>query len=164
MGKMLEDMTKSGKTRLGTVHERAEHALAIAKRVMGPVHEENEEGPRTAKEGSASAGELPAPSRTRSALAVGDTLERLTDMVSVLSTVAKGIGMAVVIVRTASTLVRTVQTLAPGRRSWSGDRDSTLGSMAILGAGALVGAGAAVALIAATESDLTLAQRLEIAK
>ena len=164
MGKMLEDITKSGKTRLGTLEERAEHAVQVAKRALGPLHGEHEDAPETLRKRVASVKVPQAPSIGAAEAASGDTLQHLAKAVSTLSTVAKAIGVAAMLVRTTSGVVRMLQPLAPGRPSWPGHRGSTLGTVAILGAGAVVGAGVAVALIASTEGDQTLAQHLEIAK
>jgi len=175
MGKMLEDVTKNGKARMGTLEQRAEHALNIARRAMGPVNLEDEEAPPRSREKItekvSTAPERTAPKESGETSAdkesgetsADDTIQRLTDVVSTLSTVAKGVGLVVMAIKTVSSIVRMVQAVTP-RRPLIGERRSSFGTVALVGAGTLVGAGVAAAVIASTEGDMSLAQRFEIAK
>ena len=175
MGKMLEDVTKNGKARMGTLEQRAEHALNIARRAMGPAHAEDEEAPPRSREkitekgSTATKQAAPKENSEISAekesgeVSADDTIQRLTDAVSTLSTVAKGVGLVVMAIKTASSIVRMVQTVTPSRPLF-GERKSSFRTVALVGAGTLVGAGVAAAVIASIEGDMSLAQRFEIAK
>lgn len=151
MATMLHDSKRTGRTVLGSVRERAEHALEIAKARMGPLHEQARHVYHAAESAFSHEGESEGEGG-------GEAGRRdLASMLSTLSTLAKGFGLVVTVVKAvqhhdpykgipwrwppARKLLGSLSALEgfPWRRP---PRRSLLGSLALFGAGAAAGAGA----------------------
>jgi hypothetical protein len=170
MATMLKDTIRAGNTRLGSVEERADQALEIAKRKMGPAHDEAEKAQSSAKTWWEPAREYADHAREYAEHAVDVAKDVVAsgkegttyDIVGGLSKVAKGISVVAGIASTLRSLgvVRGIPWSRPGRRG------STLGSLGIFGAGVLLGAGATALLtpMSGAKMRATLARNFEIGK
>lgn len=163
MATMLHDTMSVARTSLGSIKERAEHALDVAKRKMGPLVDQAEHALHDAKDGLDAAREYAehqADAATNAAESV--TARKPDGLYGALATAARGIGML-------ATVTTTLRKLSPDRGiPWleSTRRRSTASSAAIFGAGVLTGAGAAVLLTPMTGPAMrrTFARQLEIRK
>lgn len=170
MATMLKDTIRAGNTRLGSVEERAAEALNIAKRRMGPVHDEAEQAQSTVQSWWEPAKEYAEHAKEYAEHAV-DVVKDVAasgkegttyDIPATLSKVAKGISVVAGIASTLKSLgvVRGIPWSRPGKRGY------TLGSFGLFGAGVLVGAGATALLtpMSGAQMRTTLARNFEIGK
>jgi len=183
---MLHDTRKAGQTGWGSVKERAEHAIELAKARMGPLKDQAEHAVHNAKVGLESAKrsaehvfdfdgektidatktaehEQSATSAEPKQEVAGDGKSLDTaGALSTLSTVIKALGVAATIVKA----VKTVQGRDPERGiPWLQPRGRglTASTIAIFGVGVLAGAAGAVLVAPAKGSRVraSLASTLE---
>lgn len=166
MATMLHDTKKAGHTGWGSVKERAEHALEIAKSKMGPIKEQAEHVAHDARVGLESARKsaehaFDSAAEHGSEVANGKSHD-LSRTLSTFSTLIKGLGVA-------AGIAKTVQSRDPERGiPWSrpGGRGSTAGAIAVFGIGLLAGAAAATLLAPERGASYraALARRFEVVR